>query len=333
MRRMAPTAIKVGILGIIVFFILRNIPLKLSEIGSFLEHASIAFYSSMFVFAFFLMLQASIWVMIVNAASEQAIRTQGSAKLGLLEGVRIFIDSQFAKYIPGGIWNYAGRVMLASRAGVALDAQVSSIVYENVLLMSAAFVYALILLVSLGKVPAVSIAGVLAIFLAAYLGYNKVLRLIRLSFAKVSDWRIARRFISKAASAIGAGQGFGGTEAVLSRNRFFGFLACFLGSHIFMGIAFWMLTNSFGRGSISIYFAAGTFATSWLLGLFSPLPGGLGVREGFLVYFLSIKLGTETAIYISVIARVWNMMAEVLLWAIVRAVSHLTRRVKTYDEA
>ncbi|QHW35116.1 hypothetical protein GZH47_15325 [Paenibacillus rhizovicinus] len=329
MRRLAPTAMKAALVGVIIFFVMRNIPLKLADIESFLAHASLQFYSSMLVFAFFLMLQAGIWVLIVNAAGEKAIRNRQGSKLRLLEGLRIFIDSQFAKYLPGGFWNYAGRVVLASRAGVALDAQLSSIVYENVLLVSAALCYALILLVSLDIAPILCIVAVLAVLILAYVYYDKGSTAVRGLFVRASRWK----WLHRAAGKMTASFRTTGADALLSRNRFFGYLVCFLGSHFIMGIAFWMLTNSFGRGHIGLLYAAGTFATSWLLGLFSPLPGGLGVREGFLVYFLSLKLGSETALYISVIARLWNMMAEVMFWAIVRTVSHMTRRVKTYEES
>nr|WP_240546322.1 lysylphosphatidylglycerol synthase domain-containing protein [Paenibacillus artemisiicola] len=336
---MASPALKVALVALVVFFVVRNVPLKLSDMESFLAHASVQFYASMLVFSFFLMLQAGIWVLIVNAAGAEAVRRKAGVRLGLLQGLRIFIDSQFAKYLPGGFWNYAGRVVLASRAGVPLDAQLSSIVYENVLLVSAALCYALILLVSLNIAPVLCIVAVLAAFALAYVYYDRSLALVRRLFAVASRWRLLRRAAAKFSAIAGTNasdavpEGEAGTGAVLSRNRFFGYLICFLGSHFIMGIAFWMLTNSFGRGSIGIAYAAGTFATAWLLGLFSPLPGGLGVREGFLVYFLSLRLGAETALYISVIARLWNMMAEVMFWAVVRAAGYLTRRVRSYDEA
>ncbi|MFC4812171.1 lysylphosphatidylglycerol synthase domain-containing protein [Paenibacillus sp. GCM10023250] len=340
-RRLAPPALKVALAALVVFFVVRNVPLKLSDMESFLAHANVQFYASLLVFAFFLMLQAGIWVLIVNAAGAEAVRRKAGVRLGLLQGLRIFIDSQFGKYLPGGFWNYAGRVVLASRAGVPLDAQLSSIVYENVLLVSAALCYALILLVSLNIAPVLCVVAVLAAFVLAYVYYDGSLALVRRLLAIASRWRQLRRVTGRFSSVAGTGvsasvpEGGPGTGAgaLLSRNRFFGYLLCFLASHFVMGIAFWMLTNSFGRGGIGIAYAAGTFATAWLLGLFSPLPGGLGVREGVLVYFLSLRLGAETALSISVIARLWNMMAEVLFWAVVRAAGYLTRRVRSYDDA
>jgi uncharacterized protein (TIRG00374 family) len=330
LRKFAPSVIKALLLAIIIYFIVRNIPLKLSDLTSFLAHANGWFYTSMLLFSVFLMLQASIWVLIVNASLLEGIRLRNTSKLQLLSGLQIFINSQFAKYIPGGIWNYAGRIVLATRAGVPFDAQFASIVYENVLLVAAALAYTIILFVDLNVAPVLLIIGGLAIFALIYSYYPRLSSWVRELFVRASRWKLLRRLVDKFTKSFGT-QMAGGLSVSLSRNRFFGYFLCFLGSHFIMGISFWMLTNSFGQSDISILFAAGTFATAWLIGLLSPLPGGLGVREGFLVYFLSMKVGTETAIQISVIARLWNMMAEVLFWMLVQAVSYLTRRVKVYE--
>ena len=67
-RKLAPTVLKVAVLAIIVVFIVRNIPLKLEDLTSFLVHANDRFYLSLLLFSIFLMLQAGIWVLIVNAS-------------------------------------------------------------------------------------------------------------------------------------------------------------------------------------------------------------------------------------------------------------------------
>lgn len=332
LRRWAPTLLKVMLVVVTVFFVVRSVPLKASDIPGFLARADYRFYASMVLFAVFLMLQASIWVLIANAAGAGGMSGDSleSSKLGMLTGLRIFIDSQFAKYIPGGFWNYAGRIVLATRVGVPLKAQFASIVYENVLLVSAALAYALLLALSLDLEPLPLLLASFVIIALAYFYYHPITSWIRHLFVRASRWKLLRKLLSKVSRPFGS-ETTDGSAAGLSRNQFFGYLACFLGSHFVMGIAFWMLTNSFRVGHIGLLYAAGTFATSWLLGLFSPLPGGLGVREGFLVYFLSLKLGTDAALQISVIARLWNIMAEVTFWVLVKAASHLAKRVSVYE--
>lgn len=334
LRRWAPTLLKGLLAALVVLFIARSLPLKTADIAAFLLRANDRFYASMLLFAIFLMLQAGIWVMIVNAAGSgsRPMAEPDAPKLGLLPGLRIFIDSQFAKYIPGGFWNYAGRIALATRAGVPLGAQLSAIVYENVLLVSAAIAYALLLAVCLNVAPIPLLLAALVVLLVAYRFYDGITSGVYRLLARASRWKPLRKPLAKAFKPFAAEAKRDGAAAPgLTRNRFFGYFACFLGSHFVMGIAFWMLTNSFGAGKIGLLYAAGTFATSWLLGLFSPLPGGLGVREGFLVYFLSLKVGQEAALQISVIARLWNMMAEAVFWALIQAASQLTKRVKRYE--
>ncbi|GLX70289.1 lysylphosphatidylglycerol synthase transmembrane domain-containing protein [Paenibacillus glycanilyticus] len=329
-RKWVPTVLKIAVLAVVVIFIVRNIPLKLEDITSFLVHANGRFYLSLLLFAIFLMLQAGIWVLIVNASMSDDERFSSRTRLPMLNGLRIFIETQFGKYIPGGIWNVAGRIVMATKAGVPLDAQFAAIVYENILLVAAALVYALMLIISLHIVPAWIGLLLVAIFVLIYFFYTPLTALVKGLFVRASRWKFLQRMIGKMTKSFG-GVEMGGSEVSLTRNQFFICLACFIGSHFIMGIAFWLLTNSFDKGHIGLFYAAGTFATSWLLGLVSPLPGGLGVREGFLVYFLAMKLGTETALQISVIARLWNIMAEVLFWMIIRAVYYLTRGEKVYE--
>ncbi|MCK9858362.1 lysylphosphatidylglycerol synthase domain-containing protein [Paenibacillus sp. ATY16] len=329
-RKLAPTVLKVAVLAIIVVFIVRNIPLKLEDLTSFLVHANDRFYLSLLLFSIFLMLQAGIWVLIVNASLSDTGRLSGSSGLSMLGGLRIFIETQFGKYIPGGFWNVAGRIVMATKAGVPLDAQFAAIVYENILLVAAALVYAMMLIVSLHIVPVWVGLLLVIVFALIYLFYSPLTVTVKSLFIRASKWKFLQKMIGKMTKSFGGAQ-MAGSEVSLTRNQFFAYLACFLASHFVMGIAFWLLTNSFDKGKVGLFYAAGTFATSWLLGLVSPLPGGLGVREGFLVYFLSMKLGTETALQISVIARLWNIMAEVLFWAVIRVVCYLTRGEKVYE--
>lgn len=331
-RKWAPTVIKAALLVVIVGFIVRNIPLKLEDLTSFLVHANDRFYLSLALFSLFLMLQAGIWVLIVNASLSDTGRFHDYNGPGLpvLKGLRIFIETQFGKYLPGGFWNVAGRIVMSTKAGVPLDAQFAAIVYENILLIAAALVYALMLIISLHIAPIGVGLLLAAVFVLIYMFYHPLTIWVKGVFVRVSRWRLLQRMLGKMTKSFG-GVEMAGSEVSLTRNQFFGYLACFLGSHFIMGIAFWLLTNSFDKGKVGLFYAAGTFATSWLIGLVSPLPGGLGVREGFLVYFLSMKLGTETALQISVIARLWNIMAEVLFWLVIRAVCYLTGRGKVYE--
>ncbi|THF81619.1 lysylphosphatidylglycerol synthase domain-containing protein [Cohnella fermenti] len=334
--RIAPatlkSALKWTLVAVILFFLVRNIPVKPSEIASFLYRANARFYASLLLFSLFLMMQAGIWVLIVRAtSSREDAATMPRLRMGT--GLQIFIDSQFAKYIPGGVWNYAGRIVLAGREGISFEALTASVIYETVLLVAAAFLYAILLLAMLGSVPLLPLILVAAALLGlAYAFYPRLASLTAGAFAFASRWKPVQKLIRRFNGPGDDGKKLGAALAILPRHRFFGCLLCFLASHFVMGISFWLMVGSFDRGQIGVLYAAGTFAAAWLLGLLSPLPGGLGVREGFLVYFLSQKLDANAALHISVIARLWNIMAEVLFWLLVHAFRYpFTRRKRTLE--
>ncbi|MBO9604496.1 MAG: flippase-like domain-containing protein [Paenibacillaceae bacterium] len=301
-KKALPVLIQLLIAGVVVYFVAANLPLKFVELLDYLKHTGYLFYSSLALFTIFLSLQAGIWVLILNDTGRQ---------LTMRQGLTVFINSQFAKYIPGGIWNYAGRVVLASRHGVSLASQTTALLYENVLLILAAFLYSLVVIVDAGIVSwpvVVLIAGLLLVFFVFYTplfaAFGKGLRTLLGKFP-------LKRFTSSLSAL----------EVAMPRNRFFLYLGCFLASHFVMGVAFWLLLHSFGVLHVNVFFAAGTFAAAWLLGMLSPLPGGLGVREGFLVYFLSYQMDTTTALQISVIARVWNIMSEILFFLVLNGMN------------
>jgi hypothetical protein len=58
---------------------------------------------------------------------------------------------------------------------------------------------------------------------------------------------------------------------------------------------------------------AGIFAGAWVLGFLSFLaPGGLGVREGILVYLLGFHLPSHVAIVVTLLSRLWVTAAELM---------------------
>ncbi|MGO4497708.1 hypothetical protein AB4114_17665 [Paenibacillus sp. 2RAB27] len=177
------STLKTILVAVIVYFALRSLPLQGADLVAFLKRADYRFYLSMILFAVFLMLQASIWVLIVNGVGMGIAQAGNSHKLSLLSGLRIFLDSQFAKYIPGGIWNYAGRIVLATRAGVPLAAQFAAILYENILLVFAALSYALLLAMNLVAKPTPILLSMLTAVAGVYVCYARIVawinRLIR----------------------------------------------------------------------------------------------------------------------------------------------------------
>jgi glycosyltransferase 2 family protein len=321
LRALLPASIKLLIAAVIIYFAASSVRLKPAQLLDYFQHAGSLFYVSLLLFTVFLLLQALIWTAILNDS-----RTH----LSYFDGLLVYINSQFAKYLPGGFWNYAGRVVLASRKGVPLDVQMSAIVYENVLLVLAASMYAVILLIDLGKIP-IYLCAVLAMLLPLlYTFFDHVSiavsRLLRSLMRQLISHRLTKRFAARFSVTLER------PLFTLAKNHFFLYLGYFVFSHFIMGLSFWLLMKSFHIAHVGIFYAAGTYACAWLLGLLSPLPGGMGVREGFLVYFLSFQTDAVTALHLSVVARIWNIAGELLFWVLMNAVNYITKkRMRPHD--
>ncbi len=262
--------------------------------------AGFSFYGSVAVMALYLYVQAWIWTSLLNTPVPQISGARGAM---------IYVNAQLAKYLPGAVWNVVGRMVLASRQGVALAPQLKSIYYENIMLAAIAAFYGLCLFVKLHIVDWYVPVLICLLAAAGYIGYEPISR-------------FTERWIKRLAPR------YGDVPLFIRRRSFLAYLVYYLSSHLLLGIAFWLFLLSFGVHRIDFIEAAGIYALAWLLGLLSPLPGGLGLREGALVYLLALQLPLGTAYQIAIIARVWSLLAELLLIGIVNAADYIGKRLK-----
>lgn len=290
---------KIALLALTVYFMVTNLDMKLADIMNYLMEAQSFFYIALTIFIVFLGVQASIWVQILNDSEHQ---------ISLYRGMVIYMTSQFAKYLPGGFWNLVGRVYLTSKYGVVLGTQMTAILYENMMLGIVAVIYGIILLYMFHFIflPVLLAAGV--VLLLGYYFYEPV---------RVASQKLIHR-VSKR---------FKGMELSLPRDRFYLYLSYYFLSHLLQGCAFWLLLRTFGVESVGIVTAAGIFAVSWLIGLISPLPGGIGIREGALVFLLSFQVPVHVATQISIITRIWNLMGELVLFTLLNSIDLIRKRM------
>ena len=88
------------------------------------------------------------------------------------------------------------------------------------------------------------------------------------------------------------------------------------------GLSFGILASAFIETNIrSLLIFSGIYVFSVVVGVVSVIsPGGLGVREGVLSVLLSAYMPTHTAVYISIVSRIWFTLVELgmvlffLLW-------------------
>ena len=112
----------------------------------------------------------------------------------------------------------------------------------------------------------------------------------------------------------------GGSWWIFRRNRipFVGFRflhlsVIYFGSWLFTGVAFLLFYTGMGLSG-DPWVLISVFPVSYLIGLLSFFaPGGLGIRELTLSYFLSIYLDSSSAVAMGVMFRLFTTMVEFVL--------------------
>lgn len=216
----------------------------------------------------------------------------GEPRLGLAPAASMVLISNLGRYVPGKVWQLAGLAALARRAGRAgVPAGAAAVAGQGLHLAGAALVggWAAAGLFSAGGSTGPSgmtglppawmlaaIAAAVALLAWAFLRYGPPM-------PTALHWRRALRW-------------------------FPGYAANWL----VLGGAFYCL----GRGTglaVPYWAGASAFAGAYFIGYVSWFaPAGLGVREGFLVAFLSPLLGPENSIALAALQRVWITATEVL---------------------
>ena len=198
--------------------------------------------------------------------------------------VGIWFKSQLGKYLPGSVWQYAGRVTLGRSRGVSVQIGLASIAVEVVASVVAAAV-------------AAALALPLAFALACWAAFA-----VLCGIAYASRDRIAAAGARLAAPALARVP----RMTVAASLRSVPVAACL---YVLVwgvyGTAFWLTARSlFGVPASDLLHYIGVFAVAWIAGFVVVFaPGGIGVREAVLVALLSGRLGEAHAIALAAASR------------------------------
>lgn len=246
--------------------------------------------SGLLVFATYALLVQS-WRTLVQAWGDQ---------LGFVDAARIWSISNLGRYVPGKLWSIGAMGLLAQRAGVSPVAAAGSAVVGLVVNLAAGFVVLCVagtdvvraLVPGVGRAAVVLPALGLAGLVATPLLLPPLTRIAaRLGKRDLPPVRVPARTLvivvaANVASWIGYGVGFRWLARALvptTAGDWFGYVAVFAGSYL-----------------------AGYLAL--------VVPGGLGVREAFMVAGLR-ALGladAPTAALLAVASRLWLTVLELL---------------------
>ncbi len=215
-----------------------------------------------------------------------------------IEAVRVYILSEFGKYVPGQVWAIACRTYLGQKYGVSKkNLLIGSLLDAGLLLLAIITLGLLFLIISFNNISwYLYIASFGILLIGLVLIHPKV-------FYPIFNFILRKLRNTEIDSSI-----------FLSYSTILLIVVYYVGVVFIAAIAFIFLIMSIT--SVNISDMAGIIAAFCLangLGVAALfVPSGLGVREGVMATLLKSYFPFSIAILISLLARVWTTVNEVL---------------------
>lgn len=194
--------------------------------------------------------------------------------LSFAQGIRVYLRTNLAKYIPGNIWHFSGRIQALMAVGSSLGMASLSVMLEPILLLVGGLAIALSGSLFLSSIypysvwlKGLSLIGIICVFSLLHpLILNPVVR-----------------FLSKK-----KGQSEPSTSVAIKEYPFVPLLGS-LGFQILRGMGFVLVLNAFMPIHLAqLPFILSIFSVAWFLGMVIPgAPGGIGVFETTALTLLS----------------------------------------------
>lgn len=220
-----------------------------------------------------------------------------SLDLSYSMGVRVYLWSQLAKYIPGGVWSFANVGVSATQLG--LPASLLMLIYiistMLVLCVSILFAFPLVLLSSELNVAVLPLMMVIvSVFVLLPVVLNWTIR-------KLMVWRAIHNDVDP--------------SHLTSYPTILALLVVFSMVHFLAFAAFYLyFTSLSGASSSQGLYAAMAWSGSWFVGLVVlVVPSGLGVREGTLVALLAPVVPASVAVALAFGYRLFTTVLDLLV--------------------
>jgi len=214
--------------------------------------------------------------------------------------IQVYLKTNIAKYLPGNVWHYYGRITSAKTAGVTPGVATLSVLLEPLLMAAAALMMAMLATQPIWAnrpiiLQALPIIGLVTVLIA-----------------------IHPRFLNLGIRSLGRlkAKATGSTAAESSTFGLVRYpLRPLLGELGFLGlrsIGFLLIILALKPLELSqIPLLVGVFSLAWLLGLIVPLaPGGLGVFDATAIALLAQSFSPGLIISAVALYRLVSILAE-----------------------
>lgn len=225
------------------------------------------------------------------------------------EFVQVYLKTNIAKYLPGNVWHYYGRILAAKNADVSAGAATLSVLLEPLLMATAALINVVLFAHQFAvhdSIFWIQILQVVSLLVLLAAVHPRILNPIIRFLYKVKNGKSNKTLQSENQSIHSLSN--------LSLERYPLFPLC--GELIFLGLR--------GSGFILTILALdwfdfqqipllmGGFSFAWVLGLVIPgAPGGLGVFEATAIAILQDRFSDGLVISAIALYRLISILAEI----------------------
>lgn len=213
--------------------------------------------------------------------------------------------TQFAKYVPGNVAQYIGRVGMSLARGIPARPLAVTLILETLLVIAAAVVMG----VGTGALSEIGLQAVrhhgaqLAVIAALV-----VLAIVGLfAFRRIAP-RLLRRFAPRYAPALDG-------TLLPSQGSLAQAFMLYCAMYVGMGIGLILLSHFLlPDAPHDHWLLIAVFALAWVIGFVTPgAPGGLGVREGLMLLMLAPVYSTASAGILVIALRIATTLGDVLI--------------------
>lgn len=248
-------------------------------------------------------LSTAMLVMILYFVGQGLIWTWSVRRLGIAlsfpSGMTMYMTSQLAKYVPGGIWSFANVAVAARQAGLSASLTTLMFALNMVLIVWASVLCAVpVLPVLLPQFP-LNPGVLFALLFAASVGFAPFV--LRWALRMFVHWRHLPERPE--------------IDHLTSFRTTFILLLVMLVLHLMACFAFFLYFSALVDVSVSEgLFAASAWSASWFVGfIILFVPSGIGVREASLTLFLGSMTSPSVATAIALGHRVFTTVLDLLV--------------------
>ncbi len=244
-----------------------------------------------------------VWTWILNAFN---------LSLGVGQGINVYLITNIAKYLPGNVWHFYGRINAVSQKGSSLSAATLSVLLEPLLMAASALLIAIVS-TSFGLVETdfsiLVFFGQIASLLAVLIGIHP-------------------RILNPIIQGLSKSKKLKDTETInhtsLQKYPIIPFLGE-MGFVLFRGVGFLFTFIALQQITFSqIPALLSAFSIAWLSGLVVPgAPGGVGVFEATAIALLDQSVFPPATVLVAVaIYRVISILAEAIAAGVAWIINH-----------